>query len=119
MTDKIKEWDEYFGQHCHLPAAAIRDLFEHIAELEADLMACGDARGIEGMNYENRIAKLEAKAKLFDKYASHLEAKVERLRAVYEAAKRSRETDEYGLLSVEKGWELDRTLAALQEADDD
>ena len=40
---------------------------------------------------------------------------VAKLQAVVDAAKRSRETDEYGLLSVEKGWELDRALAALEE----
>jgi len=43
-----------------------------------------------------------------------LEAENKRLRDVYEAAKRARETDKHGLLSVEKGWDLDRALAALE-----
>lgn len=34
MTDRIKDWDEYFGTHCHLPASAIRDLFDEIERLK-------------------------------------------------------------------------------------
>jgi hypothetical protein len=44
---------------------------------------------------------------------------IERLQAVVDAAKAARTTDEYGLLSVEKGWDLDKALAALEEQDDD
>jgi hypothetical protein len=52
MNDKIKEWDQYFGTHCSLPAAAIRDLLEaleakdrRIAELEAEkyVIVSGDS----------------------------------------------------------------------------
>jgi hypothetical protein len=37
MSDRIKEWDEYFSINCHLPAAAILDLFEKIERLTADV----------------------------------------------------------------------------------
>ena len=36
-SNRVKEWDEYFGIHCHLPASAIRDLFEEIERLEGDV----------------------------------------------------------------------------------
>lgn len=35
MSDRIKEWSTYFSIHCHLPAAAIRDLFDEIERLRA------------------------------------------------------------------------------------
>ena len=49
---------------------------------------------------------------------SFMTKECKRFEAVVDAAKRSREVDEYGLLSVEKGWELDRALAALEDDDD-
>ena len=43
---------------------------------------------------------------------------VAKLQAVVDVAKRSREVDEYGLLSIKKGWDLDKALAALEDDDE-
>ena len=36
MSDKVKEWSEYFSYHCHLPAGAIQDLFEEFERQSAE-----------------------------------------------------------------------------------
>ena len=50
----------------------------------------------------------------------HLEAadEIERLRKIEAAAIKSRTTDEYGLLSVEAGWELDKALNPSEETNE-
>lgn len=68
MNDRIREWSEYFGTHCHLPAAAIRDLFDEIQRLTAEFDTC------EKLLDETR----------HDLYESY--AEIERLRAVVDAA---------------------------------
>jgi hypothetical protein len=37
MNDRVKEWDQYFSIHRELPAAAIRDLFDEIERLRANV----------------------------------------------------------------------------------
>ena len=43
---------------------------DEIERLQMELMACGDARGIEGMEYEKEIERLRAALERIRKYAS-------------------------------------------------
>jgi hypothetical protein len=66
----------------------------------------------------DRIEELEAEKKtalMFEIELHECQAENVKLRAVVDAAKRARETDKYGLLSVEKGWDLDKALAELDD----
>ena len=36
LAKRVKEWDEYFSIHCHLPASAMLDLFAYIEKLEVE-----------------------------------------------------------------------------------
>ena len=61
------------------------------------------------------IASQQAEIERLRNQLSFMTKECKRFEAVVDAAKRSREVDEYGLLSVEKGWDLDKALAALEE----
>lgn len=39
LQSRIKEWDQYFSENCHLPASAIMDLFDEIEHLLAGVEA--------------------------------------------------------------------------------
>ena len=80
---------------------------EHCAELRRM------REGAESVGLSDKSTDLEwLRQKLFE-YMNRVEgdaAEIERLRKIEAAAIKSRTTDEYGLLSVEAGWELDKAL---------
>ena len=96
---------------CDEAADEIRRLRAKVEYQEATIKSLSVDKGEDAAEIE----RLKTRDAVFLEKITEQSAEIERLRAFVDAAKRSRETDEYGLLSVEKGWELDRALAALED----
>jgi hypothetical protein len=128
-ADMIGTDDEEHYSDCHEAAHVIEELQDEITNLNelAKDRYCTMQTEIERLRAalaescdENRTVVLEEGPFSTDMcpLAGRQQAEIEQLQAVVDAAKAARTTDEYGLLSVEKGWDLDKALAALEDSDE-